>query len=231
MVRDANRRYPGNKRKRPLVFLDAPEAELRLAGLAGPAPEPRQANATDEDRRALTGLSPALLLTQRAAADEFFLDRLKSESPDAVASRYQRGGSYGHAVIRFIAERVITATAKRLLDVAPRDPESWLDQTVRLNLTALPIRGRGSRVRPRRSEWRDAAADTLLAVGAGRCITAGCSADAVTRSYCEKHEEAQRAPVSLMQTNPQLSAQSHDAAIASVAELLAEVGEILGVPR
>lgn len=223
-------RYPGNKRTRPLLLRDTGGEGLRIASVPSswlPAGQPAHV-ATPRERATLTGLYPVLLLTQRLAGDDFFVSCLESESPEETASHYQRRGSYGHAVIRWIALEVTATVGRRILEV-DGSPE-WLCHTIRLHLTTLALRGGGERVRVRRSDWRQLATETLLSMGRGECLAPDCR-EAAEGRYCWGHAEHDRAPDSMPQGNPELARQTHDAVVASVSDLLGEVGELLRVPR
>jgi len=91
--------------------------------------------------------------------------------------------------------------------------------------TSAPIESR-DRPRWRNPIWREEAIETLLSIGAGRCLAVGCSTPLVdargSRSYCSCHRARER-------DRGRREQRVHDAAIAGVANLLREVGELLNV--
>ena len=76
-VQPGESRFPGNKRQRrsraaKLRWTSAPERELRLAGVEGPAPLPSQEVASPMERAAVLARLPVWLLVGGLQSDEPF---------------------------------------------------------------------------------------------------------------------------------------------------------------
>lgn len=225
-IEPGGRAYPGNKRQGAARLIYSTKGE--------------QFTAAPKERAAVIGALPVWLLAAGLQADEVFLAGLEgvlagTETVDALVSRYQRRGSYGHRVLLSFAEGAVQRVAEQLM-VVERTPVH-VRICLRVNLSAngalacFPSAALKSldRQRWRVPAWRQRAVEALLAIGAGRCLAEGCD-DPTGQHYCAAHTEYQRNPTSTPQANPTAAQARHDALVASVAELLREVGALLGSP-
>jgi hypothetical protein len=230
-----NKRHP-RSRAAKLEWTDNPELELRLAGVEGPPSQPSKSLAALNERAAVLGRLPVWLLVGAFERDEAFLVGLErvlcgDEKPEELAARYQRRRSYGHQVMIALIETAIQkATASLVTHELSGDRTRaalraglvvHMDVHYIVDAEVAP----GERQRWRDPIWRREAVETLLALGANRCIAPGCgtnlrAAEGV-RYYCGAHWKQGRS----------VAARRHDAAIARVGELLEEVGGLLNVPR
>ena len=187
-------------------------------------------------RAAAITQAPVWMLIRGFAFDELFVSGLErvvrgTETPDVLASRYQRRGSRGHRVMLRLIDRAVWGVGSSRYRPLPSIRES-----VTANLLAIaevtwhpsPVVPPGGRQRWRWGRWREDAIETLLAKGAGRCRVRGCVETGEPR-YCAEHEERDRRPGSTPQADPEGAARVHDAAMRAAGELLDEVGALLGI--
>jgi len=160
-----------------------------------------------------------MALAIRLANDDTFLKLADLLGPGDIGRQYQPHDGYGRAVIEEIVTRVVSSDATRRqikfrlhgLTAVTSFPEAPLEP--------------GDRRRFRGLAWREDAIETLLSIGSRRCLAPGCTTIRARDShghYCGQHFNLEREHGGLV-------ANRHDAAIAAVADLLEEVGELLGV--
>lgn len=238
---------PGNKRQRPsraaeLVWTDSPELELRLLSrVEGPARKPGQTVAPPTERAAVLDQLPAMILVGSLQRDEDFLCGLENvvsgqPTTDDLAARYQRRGSYGFCVMLALIEDAVQ-TAAQCRSVSSERLRASLRQGLVKNMTTRGYFPDASVEPGHRQRWRiaagrDQAVETLLLLGAGRCLAPGCRTvlrfSRVKRFYCGVHSMLEPSLDRGKSSSP--TAGRHDAAIARVAALLQEVGAKIKVP-
>jgi hypothetical protein len=223
-VRGGGRRYPGNKRQRG----------ARLVFGTGE----NQLVAAPKERAAVFGALPLWWLLEGLRGDEAFVGGLESVlaadlSADALAARYQRRGSNGYRVILSLVESALQPAIAGLVERERSEADVRFGLRAQLGANgAVAFAPRaavaqGDRQRWRNPDWRRRAIDALLAMGAGRCLAEECGEPADGSRYCEHHAEHQRNPASTPQSNPEAAQARHDALVASVSDLLREVGALL----
>jgi hypothetical protein len=231
MLNAAAPSFPGNKRpSRRAKLLVYTERGTGKKFTAGP-----------KERAACMAASPVWLLCGGLQRDEAFLAGLEAvldgrETVDSLVGGYQRRGSYGYRVLLGLAEGAIQPAAAKLAAAERSNAHTRLDLRLRLATNgALTCESNaaldaGDRRRARNLAWREQALEALLAMGAGRCLARGCDEPA-GRHYCAEHVERKRT----LESTPRSEAEEktakarHDALVASVADLLREVGRLLGV--
>lgn len=192
------------------------------------------------ERAAFLTLAPTWLTLGGIASDDAFLSHLESVltgelTASQVASKYQRRGSRGWRVVLHLAETAVQYAIARELRLGKPGSRRTLNTglwrsgpTIGFAPDGEPMPSHRKRWRP--MIWREEALGALLARGAGNCLEAACSESAGNDGYCIAHAKSARAPVGIPQQNPELAQALHDRAVASMAELLAELGVVLEVP-
>jgi hypothetical protein len=228
----AERAFPGNKRH-------SGKKRTRAAQLVWSA-NGEEVVAQPKERAAVLEQVPVWLVVGALQADKPFLAGLErvldcQETTDALAARYQRRGSYGFCVLLSLIEGAVQKGAELLVGEAPGTIRNTLRAGLVRNMAPIAFFPAGEVEPSDRQRWRaltrrKRAVETLLSLGADRCLAENCDEPAQGR-YCEEHAEHERSPVGVPQLDPDGAQDKHDAAIAAVSDLLGEVGALLAVAR